>query len=165
MTVGNQSGVKQFQLLTPHRRHISKAAARGHKKGVTDQCFTDDEIRGYILQKIGKHVYSEVKTMCSSKVQSLLQKKTNEALKEFKWDTFMSEIKVNAPVLYNILLAVTKTKQPRSDRNEVIGMLLNLRFPTMNLVQKIIALIMYAGRCEKQVCNCVLRCCCFPPEH
>lgn len=110
------------------------------------------------MQKVACLIHCEMKSMCSSKVHSVLQ--TNKALKEFKWDTFMSEVRVNAPLMYHILMACTRTKQPRSNRAGVIGMcfalLLKFRYCRMNLVHKIIALIMYAGHSGKQVCLALL---------
>ncbi len=93
--------------------------------------------------------------MCSSKVQSILQRKSIEALKTFNWDIFISEIEENAPTLYQLLLSCTKTRKPRPNRKGVIcmtlAMLLKFRFHNMDLLHKIVALIMYAGHCEKQV--------------
>ncbi len=154
MAIGNKSGIKQYQLQTPHRRHISKAAARGHKKGVADQCFADPRIREYIMQKVARLIHSEMKMLCSVEVNSVLQRDCN-AMKEFKWKVFISEIECTAPLMYQILMACTKTKQPRSNRVAAIGMcfaiLLKYRYCRMNLVHKIIALLLYAGHSGKQV--------------
>lgn len=157
MAVGNPSGVKQYNLVTPNRRHISKAAARGHKKGVVDQCFEDTKIRDYIFSKVSRIIQSELKAMCSERVSSILRNEDNEAIKTFKWDSFLSEVQLNAPILYQLLLACTKTKEPRFNRPGVIGMcmamLLRHRSDRMSLVHKIIALILYTGHSGKQVNN------------
>jgi len=154
VAVANPSGLKHYNLGTPHRRHI-KAAARGYKKGVVEECFADPEVRGYIIQKISRTVRYEIKVMCSMRVQSVLRKKNNEALKSFNWHTYISEIEANAPTLYQILLVSTKTKQPRLNQMGVIGMctaiLLKLWCSKMNLIHKIIGLILYAGHSGKQV--------------
>lgn len=73
MTVTNKSGVKRYALSTPNRRHISKAAARGHKKGVVEQCFADAKVRSYTIRKVARIIQSELKTMCSSRVGSVLK--------------------------------------------------------------------------------------------
>ena len=100
MAVQNPSGLKRYNLGTPNRRHISKAAARGHKKGVVEESFADPEVRGCIIQKISRIIQCELKVMCSMCVHSILRSKTNEALKSFKWHTYIKEIQANAPVLY-----------------------------------------------------------------
>ena len=107
------------------------------------------------MNKIAQTAHAEIKVMCSSKVHSVLQQHSNEALKSFNWDIFMAEIKENTFVLYHIMLACTKTKQPRSNRKGVIGMclamLLKFRYNRMDVIHKVIAMIMYAGHCGKQV--------------
>ena len=155
MAVQNPSGLKRYNLGTSHRRHISKAAASGHKKGVVEESFADPEVRGYIIQNISRIVQCELKAMCSMRVHSILRSKTNEALKSFKWDTYIKEIQANAPVLYQILLVSTKTRRPRINQIAVIGIctaiLLKFWCGKMNLVHKIIGLILYAGHSGKQV--------------
>ena len=59
MTVGNRSGVKRYTLGTPNRKRISKAAARGHKKGVVDQCFADPKVKTYVVHKVLQILQSE----------------------------------------------------------------------------------------------------------
>ena len=58
-------------------------------------------------------------------------------------ELFLDELEVNAPVIYKILLASTKTKKPRPNQLGVIGMciaiLLRHRCDKMNLVHKILA--------------------------
>ncbi len=131
MAVANPSGLKQYNLGTPHRRHISKAAARGHKKAVVDEFFADPLLESYIL-KITRVVSCEFEAMCSIHVNSILRSKTNESLKNFNWGTYLTEIRSNAPVLYRILLGASKSKHKgMANQPRVIGMciaiLLNLR--------------------------------------
>lgn len=157
MAVGNKSGVKKYNLSTPNRRHISKAAARGHKKGVVDQCFADVNVKSYIIQKVSQIIQSELKRMCSSEVSSVLQDRSNEAIKNFQWSTLIAEVEANAPVLHELLLACTKKRHPSANYNEhgvlgmCVAMLLKHRFHRMSLVHKIIGLILYTGHSGKQV--------------
>lgn len=66
------------------------------------------------------------------------------------------EISTRAPVLLRILTAATKTRKDRPNQFTVIGMcfalILKHRNPSLNLIQKIISLILYAGHSSKQVC-------------
>ena len=140
--VANPSGVKRYNLGTPNRRRISKAAARGHKKAVVHQCFADPQVQTYTIKKVSQIIRSELKAMCSLQICSVLRNNTNGAIKSFKWSSFLDELEVNAPVIYKILLASTKTKKPRPNQLGVIGMciaiLLRHRCDKMNLVHKII---------------------------
>ena len=76
-------------------------------------------------------------------------------LKEFTWDKLFEELSFNAPILLSILRDCTQTRRPRTNRSAVIGMcfaiLLKYRYLKMNLIQKIISMILYAGDSTKQV--------------
>ena len=45
-----------------------------------------------------------------------------ETFKEFTWDTLISELTVNAPMLMSILEGCTETKVERVNTKAVIGM-------------------------------------------
>ena len=134
-----------------------KCIVRGHKKGLVDQCFGDVVIHNYVMKKLKRTLRAEVKCMCSSKVDSMLQKRSYNELKSFKWQKLISELEVNAPTLLSILNACTTgTQQPRENRVSVVGMccamILKLHYSRVSLlVQKIIATILQAGHCNKQV--------------
>ena len=72
ITVTYKSGCKNYALLTPNRRHLSKSIARGHKRGLVDHCFCDPETQRYIMNKLNRQVRGEVKKMCSDAVGSIL---------------------------------------------------------------------------------------------
>ena len=148
--------MKRYPLLTPRSRKIEKCVARGSKKAIIDQCFKDPTTRIHLEKKLGSVLHSEVKAMCSDKVNSVLRS-NNGSLKNFKWDKVMSEMKEHAPTLLNILLSCTRTKYSRKNRTAVVcfvaAILFQLRYYKMNLIQKIIGLILYAGHCGKKVCE------------
>ena len=88
--------------------------------------------------------------MCSDSVGSILQEKSNEALSVFQWKSLVKELKDNAPLLFDLMWGCTTTKKPRMNREATIGIcaaiLLNFRYPKMNLAQKIISLVLYRRR-------------------
>lgn len=132
---------------------MSKSIARGHKKALVDQCFSDDEVHDYIMRKIRRILHAEMKEMCSFRVGSILQNTTYEALKNFKWNTLILEMEEHSPNLLYILRACTPTT--KEQQNSVVGMcsalLLKSRFRRMCLAQKIISIILHAGHSGKQV--------------
>ena len=73
VVIGYKSGVKRYHLLKPHHRHICQAAALGHSKSFVDQCFMDTEIRHRIMNKLSQIICAEMKTLCSTKVDSVLK--------------------------------------------------------------------------------------------
>ena len=82
--VAYKSYQKNYPLLTPRRRHLSKSIARGCKKGLIDQCFSDPETHQYILQTFEHTVRTEMTTMCSDEVGSLLRSTSYDTLKSFR---------------------------------------------------------------------------------
>ena len=90
----------------------------------------------------------------------MLQKRSYNELKSFKWQRLISELEVHVPTLLSILNACTTgTQQPRENRVSVVGMccamILELHYSMMSLVQKIIATILQAGHCNKQVLSVI----------
>ena len=146
---------KRYVLLSPLRRQMGLELARGSYKGLINKCYDDADIRSIILNKIGRQLEKEMKKMCSKKVSSILRSNFSEALKSFKWADLLTELSNHAPVLVSILNACTQTKTFKQNRTATIGfcaaVLLKYRVREMSLVQKLIALIMRAGYCGKQV--------------
>jgi len=134
---------------------MGKSVARGSKKSLIRHCFNDPIARSHMLNKIGQVLRHEIKVMCSDNVNSILKSPNTDELKVFTWDKVLSELKLHAPVLTNILFSCTKTKAVRENQTGTVGfiasMLLRYKYNRMNLVQKIISLILYAGHCAKQV--------------
>lgn len=132
------------------------------------QCFRDPVSRGFILKRIGQLVHAEVRTMCSDRVKSVLQSNKCDDLKNFRWSRVMDEMKVHAPVLLSILVSCTKTKHPRSNQIATVcfvaSVLFKFRYARMNVFQKVLSLILYAGHCGKQVCANI-NCSCIKSTH
>ena len=101
-----------------------------------------------MLKKIGRVLEVEMKAMCSVQVESILSSKIND---DITWDKVMTELKKHAPTLIE-LLSCTKTCKSRvSTICMSAALLLTFCLSRMNLVQRIISLILYAGHCGKRV--------------
>ena len=152
VTVNYNTCTKQFHLQTPHRRHMTKSIARGHKKGLVDQCFGDEETSFYIRKKSESIIRSEIKKMCSQEVNSILQGPVKD-IASFKWESVLAELNANAPTLLSVLsAAVGKLSETSSTTIGVCcGIILKSRFNKMSLVQKMVAVILQAGHSSKQV--------------
>ena len=72
------------------------------------------------------------------------------------WKQVEREMAMRCPLLLRILTAATRTRSERANRTTTIVMcfavIVKHRNPNVNLLQKIISLILYAGHCSKQVC-------------
>ena len=76
-------------------------------------------------------------------------------LRNFTWNSLLSELSLKAPTLLSILQSCTYLSKPRQNRSAVIGMcsalLLKHRFSKMCIVQKVISLALASGGCRKLV--------------
>lgn len=141
--------------LTPNRKCLGKAVARGSRKSVAMECIKDPTTRTFILKRIGVLLRNELKTMCSEARCSILQSQLPHSLEVFTWAKLFVELAESAPILLMLLQECVRTKRRRVNSNAVVGMcmsiLLKHKFSRMCLVQKIVSLILYAGHSEKQV--------------
>lgn len=106
---------------------------------------------------LGRELSREIRAMASDRAKSILQSQNPDDLKQFKWDTLLCELSKYVPVLSRLLLLATKTRRPRLNQKEVIGVcaaiLIIHQNSKMNLIQKLASLILYAGHTSKQVCT------------
>ena len=96
----------------------------------------------------------ELVHICSTKFKSTLLQHSKHDMTNFSWSSIIAEMKDHAPILLEILLAATHTKQRRSNQELVIAMctmLCKLRRAEMSTAQKVISMILYAGHSSKQV--------------
>ena len=144
---------QKMYLLTPRRKKAGKAIARTSMKKLVDECFLDERTHHYIALKIGRIVTAEIKGL--SNLQSILCSQSVEDLKTFQFEKIYYELQNNASFLFSIFMSATKTKTPRENRMAVIcvctAVLLKYRFKRLNLFQKMLSLVLYAGHCSKLV--------------
>ena len=107
------------------------------------------------MHKLGTMLRQELKMMCSDSTQSVLRTQSLSDNPTFSWSTIYSELQLHAPLLFNLLSSLTRTRHVRSNQKAVMcvcaAVLLKYRFPQMSLLQKVVSLIMYAGHASKQV--------------
>ena len=133
---------------------MGRAAARNSKYALVTEVFKNEAYREYVLKKIGVLVRRELTLIYSEHEKSILSSQSPAVLHEFTWDVLLNELSSNAPVFFSILNSCTRTRKRRYNQNAVIGIcsaiLLKFRSPMMNVVQKILSLILYAGHSRKQ---------------
>lgn len=141
--------------MTPRRKPLGKAIARGSRTAIIAQCLKQPEMRDILIKKVGKLVQNEVAYMCSNKFKSTQLQHSKDDLLKFSWSDIIKEMEKHAPVLLQLLLNATKTRRDRPNRELVISMctamLCKLRRANMSTFQKIVSLIMYAGHSSKKV--------------
>ncbi len=105
----------------------------------------------YVIDKVGILLRKELMGLCSYNNQSVLQ----IPLEDFTWKFFIDKLSKYAPILYSLMLSCTHTNKPRHNRYAIIGVccsiLLKFRHSKVCLFQKLVSLILYAGRSNKMV--------------
>lgn len=128
----NYSKKPRSYHLTPSRKKVGKAVARGSKKQVISQCMKDSKMQMYTIQMIGRQIRNELTSLCSEAANSTLCSQSANALTEFTWTKLHGELGARAPTLLSLLQLCTVTRKPRGNRMAVIGMcavlLLKFRF-------------------------------------
>ena len=157
-------------ILTPTRKKFGKLVARGSKMAIADECLNHKDVKGCVIAKVGKLVREEIRCLCSDRHDSVLKNTNPRTLNNFKCETVISEMEECAPTLLSILRECTRPLKVRkqlrtqrkrrqvvaqSDQNAIIAMctaiLCKNRNKNMCLLQKIISLVLQAGRSSKQV--------------
>ena len=105
MSIQNQ----KTHILTPKRKKIVKCVTRKSNKSVANECMKSDDIRKYILLRLGIVLRQEIKSMCSKHVNSILQQSISEV--SFSWELLISEL--STPLLFRLLTECTKTRAQR----------------------------------------------------
>lgn len=150
-------GRPRTYTLTPSRKRMGKAVARGSRISIANQCLNDEDISKHVIKKICRMVRAEMEVMCSDKVDSTLKHHSREELLSFSWEKIYNEMQQHAPTFLEILLAATATRCPRPNQEAVISMcsamICKLRRPQMSAAQKTLSLILYAGHASKKVCD------------
>ena len=141
--------------LTPRRRNIIKPLARKSHTAAARNCLKDGKMRKHVINEVGRMLHKEIVSICSDTHLSLLENKSNEAMKSFSWEKLVAEFVSKTPILISLLKWCTKTKKSRANANIAIGLvvaiLCRFRRPKYSLVQRIVSLILYSGHASKQV--------------
>lgn len=108
----------------------------------------------YVLGSLGSAIKKELKAVASDD-NSLLKGQSIPSMKNFGWEKVLDELKLHAPIFLHIFQSITTTKSERPNQNAIIGMcaslLLKHRYSKMSMMQKIVSIILHAGRASKQV--------------
>ena len=136
-------------------------------KSVAFQVMKHEKLKKQILKVLGRHIKKEKKAMCALKgntlhTPSILRSSDPETVQSFKWELLIDEMKQKAPTLYSVLASCAhkkvrnKCRRSYQVKDEVaIGVcasvLLRHRNCKMNLLQRIMAMILYSTHAGKMV--------------
>ena len=84
---------KVYNLTSPIEKKMAKSVARGNRKAILRYCVSYS--KAYLEKVIPTMICKELKAMCSSNVNSTLRNySTNHTMMIFKWDQFLTELRV-----------------------------------------------------------------------
>ena len=106
-----------------------------------------------MLKEIGVVIRKEIAHMCSNKAESYLQGLPLSKLQSFTWQNVVEDVKTNAPTLAELLSACIQKRKSNFNVNFGLcaAIICNSRQQAMNVVQKLISLVLYAGHSSKAV--------------
>ena len=108
--------------LTPTRKPAGKALARRSRCALMSELLKDPANTKYLLRRIGILLRRELALMCSDQTNSILRSQSMSDLRNFTWNSLLSELSLKAPTLLSILQSCTYLSKPRQNRSAVIGM-------------------------------------------
>ena len=111
---------QRTHILTPSRKRMGKAVARKSHRTVAEEYWKSPNISKYLMHQLGTMLCQELKMMCSDSTQSVLQTQSLSDNPTFSWSTIYSELQLHAPLLFNLLSSLTRTRQVRSNQKAVM---------------------------------------------
>jgi hypothetical protein len=146
---------RSYGMNTPNRRKLTKLIIKGKPTSVANHIMKDPRYLPALLRRVGQSIGKEVVSLCSDKVASSFGKSKVSDLMCIDWGKMIEEVKVHAPCWSSMILSCFRTlnKNKRSDPLVlmIVSLLCNFRKRSMNVIQKVISIILYAGHCSKKV--------------
>ena len=134
--------------------------ARGSHTAIAQQCINDPNVKGLVIKQVIL-LRKEIATLCSDRVGSVILGSSADEMCAFSINRFIDEAKKHAPTLLQIVQSLTKSRLTTINQQAITAMILAMickcKRSKMSLLQKIISLLMYFGRCTKKV-SCMMSC-------
>ena len=141
-----------IRTYTATEKQLITLVTRGKPSSVAKFCLSNPPYCVEILTALGNIIAGEVKQLCSDAVDSILRRKDLSSLKCFSWSEIIEEAKVHAPFMHNLLFNCSPDHQHKEYiLGFIISLICSLQWKNINLPQRVISLILYAGHCSKQV--------------
>ena len=143
--------------MTPSRRRICRPLIRSNFNSFAGTATKNSATRQAIIKILGRKLQSEVASLCSTNLKSVLAEKPHDGMGNFinLINTLMEELVVKAPTLLSLLKWALKTRRARQNYNTIIAVIISIigknRKTSVCLFQRIVSLILYTGHSNKQV--------------
>ena len=145
---------KVCNLTTPKRSRLTSLVIRGTTKSVARYCMSNSYYSKPIVLEVAKKIRHELNFTCSDTAVSILSSKETSALFGFDWNLIADEAKQHTSVLFTLLdnlFDFHNEYQKNISIGIVYAIVCQSYRESMNLFQRLISVILYAGHCSKQV--------------
>lgn len=145
---------KVCNLTTPRRSRLTSLVVRGTAKSVARYCMAHPYYSKAMIQEAARQMIHELKVACSDTANSILSSKETSALLYFDWKLIADEAKQHSPMFFALLESMfdfCNELQKSTLIGVVYAIVCQSYRETMNLFQRLISVILYAGHCSKQV--------------
>ena len=158
----------QVHRLTSSLKRIGRSVGRRKSYSIALQSLKHKRIKVHILKILVKEIRKELAALCTVKNESIMRSSQPSTLRDFSWESLVTEVKLAAPTLTAILdgslevhTSPSKEKRRKTvktrrvNKAAIVGLctaiLCRYRNQSMNLVQRLISVLMYKGGASKQV--------------
>ena len=142
---------------------IGRALAGGHLPSLAKAIMHHHQLREAVVLRVLDQIDSECTKLCQNSPQSLFSKVSVMEWVDFRWEQFIHELQVKAPLLLQMLSTISSHNDHRNKLKHgtahfpgicmAAAVILNERSQRMTGIQSLLSLILFAARVDKQVCS------------
>ena len=140
-------------MISTHRGQVKnvKRIARRNYTSLSSSLASCSRTSNKVLMDVARGIRKEIKGICSENHNSVLRD-TYEGVKHFSWETVWLELLKQVPTLIKLLITILPDhKQSRNVVCLIVCIMLKKSLGKMGLVQRVLSILLYGNRCNKQV--------------
>ena len=151
--------------MTPSRKALGRSLARRQPSSFAAAALRNEIYKKSVISKVASLVKVESANLCSIRNPSKHRSQDLDVLTSVNWLALYEELETRTPVLVAILLgALGKAIKAKVTEQQKIAVcmassvLLYMKNPHMSLIQRVVAMILYAGHASKSVYRLATAC-------
>lgn len=140
-----------YAIRTPSRKKVISSITRKSFHASAAAMLRSPRFMKSIAIKLALKIRGEMKRLSSTTHNSILRD-SNEAVRQFHWETVRLELHRNVPTLMNILSLLVGPSEKHYPLLCLLGsMILKARHQHLCLVQRVVSIMLYGNGTAKQV--------------
>ena len=148
-------------MLEPADSKIARALLGGHAPSIAKAVLGQEKLRDAVIVLLLMELNGECTNLCRSSSASPFHKIPVDKLVDFKWTDMVTNLQLNAPLLFTLLYSIASRNDNRNTVKvgaahyagvcSAVAVLLKERNREMCGLQSLVSLLMYSCHAEKQV--------------